>query len=472
MTRNRIGLSTTLVLAAIVLSLVGRPTRASAPWTIPHPGQKQHRLEYSGTLEVFGHLARPGLSSRHDATFKVWRGPGGHGRFEWTSRDSADTVGSTEITILRGDSVFVSSAPGEWRLLDPRRSTQAWLQALSITATDAAGIRIGENRVTVRADPLRAERRFTWSWAHPRLGDVDDVAACRFMTSTAVRGPDPETCPEVLEFHVHERDAEWTSRVMLRDAAIEAIDPAMFAAPDSFDLPGPDENALTGHLTWETIAPGLHLASMDDVHSRSLVVEFADSLVVLEAAVSSANGERLVDAIHGRWPDKPIQWFLFSHHHPHYLGGLRAFVAAGATIGVAPKNEEYVAEITGRKFTRQPDRLASAPKALRIKSFEGRLRLSDGANEMVAVNIGERSTHTDDFLVFWFPRQKVLFETEQGWFARDGKTVASRRAAMLLKVMDDEKLDVDRIAQSWPFEDTDAVMTRERLAELVAARGK
>ncbi|HEX7878437.1 MAG TPA: hypothetical protein VF720_03455 [Candidatus Eisenbacteria bacterium] len=448
-----------------VATLVVLVTASSLP---AHSAPRPVVANWTGTLDLYGHYARPGLARTYLANVRVIAGLDGARLFEWTTRDSADTVGSVESTLLRGDSVFVSVNGGRWRLLDERRATQAWLQAVGFF-TFRSGTEAGSNRLTetfrTNADPLRQERRITSSWAHPRFGDVDDLVACRFG---ADRG---SPLPQTLEFHIHERDQDWTARLEYQGGGGPHTGLSL-AAPDTFDLPGPDENALTGHLTWETIAPGLHLASMDDVHSRSLVVEFADSLAVLESAVSSANGERLIDAIHEKWPDKPIKWFLFSHHHPHYLGGIRAFIAEGATIAVAPKNRDYVAEIAARKFTREPDRLAAAPKALRMAGVDGRFRLAEGTNEMIAVNIAERSTHTDDFLIFWFPRQRVLFETEQGWFARDGKTVASRRAAMLLQVLDDEKLDVDRIAQSWPFESTDAVMTRSRLAELVAARGK
>jgi hypothetical protein len=449
-----------LSIAALVL-LVGSPgARGVDVETVPVVG-------YRGSLDLYGHYARPGMARTYAAEVRGLLDYAGHVRFEWTTRDSADTVGSTEVTLLRGDSVFVQADGGPWRLLDERRATQAWLQARAFFANrQGDGVSKGAlaGGLKIHDDTLRKERRITSSWAHPRFGDVDDNAALRFPMNTAFPGP------QSIEFHIFERDQDWTARMTPIDFPSTPFVPAHFAAPDTFELPGPDEHRLTGRLTWQTIAPGLHLASMDDVESRSLVVEFADSLAVLEAAVSSANGERLVDAIHAKWPDKPIKWFLISHHHPHYLGGIRAFIAEGASIAVAPNNRDYVAEIAARRFTREPDRLAIAPKALRITTFEGRFRLADGTNELVALNIGERSQHTDDFLVFWFPRQRILFETEQGWFSRDGKTVASRRAAMLLQVLDDEKLDVERIVQSWPFEDTDAVMTRARLVKLVSDR--
>ena len=58
------------------------------------------------------------------------------------------------------------------------------------------------------------------------------------------------------------------------------------------------------------IAPGIWAAEMEDIGSRSLIVEFADHLAVLEFAVGSKNGERLADAARARWPGKPIRYDL------------------------------------------------------------------------------------------------------------------------------------------------------------------
>src|SRR5678816_4820214 len=118
----------------------------------------------------------------------------------------------------------------------------------------------------------------------------------------------------------------------------------MFVKPKAFDAAKPEPD-LSTMPTLTQIAPGVWSIDQDDVDSRSLVVEFADHLAVIEAAVGSANGERLVDTIQRQWPQKPIRYALFSHHHPHYTDGLRALIAAGATVVTTPGNEAYVRHI-------------------------------------------------------------------------------------------------------------------------------
>jgi len=85
----------------------------------------------------------------------------------------------------------------------------------------------------------------------------------------------------------------------------------------------------------------------------------------------------------------------------------------------------------------------------------------------VAINYGARSNHTDDFVVFWLPRSRVLFETELGWVMAGDKVRASRRAAPLLQWIDEQHLDVQRLVQSWPMRGNVATMSRAELAALV-----
>jgi hypothetical protein len=467
--------------------------------------------EYAGHIDVHGHYPMVHQGRRFDSSIRALGDPWGRLRLEWTTRDSGDTVGSTEITLVRGDSVFVCDSGGKWQLLSGERMIESRMQALApfpeVVAFYFSGFRFREGKPgevdgTMAFDP----KGFDWQLtkdeqlhitrlvrprAHPRLGDVDDVISYTYEEESAEEaakageaksGESKEreeeeeegrrVVPHELSVTIHERDQDWTFEGEEHFAGRVPMSDSLFNAPRDFAPPGPDDYALTGAVTFTDVAPGLVLANMEDIGSRSMIAEFADSLIVMECAVSSANGERLVDAIKTRWPNKPIRWFLFSHHHPHYLGGLRALVAAGAGVATTPGNVDYVKEITRWPFTRSPDRLAKNPVIPRIRASADRLEFVDKTNHLVALNFGSRWDHTKEALVFWFPEQRVLFETEQGWYTKDGAPAASRRAAGLLALIDDEKWNVDRIAQSWPMQGTDAIVTRARLAELVAARGK
>jgi len=174
-----------------------------------------------------------------------------------------------------------------------------------------------------------------------------------------------------------------------------------------------------------------------------------------------------VDAVHRKWPDKPIRYALFSHYHPHYAGGLRALIADGDTVITTPGNEAFVRRVAEYPFRTWPDRLAKRPQPVHVETFSGRTELADTTNRLVAIDYGEHSQHTDEFVLFWFPRQRLMFETEQGWSDGNGKLRAGRRARGLLGWCDEQGLDVQRFVQSWPMRDNPASLTRAELDSLV-----
>jgi glyoxylase-like metal-dependent hydrolase (beta-lactamase superfamily II) len=207
---------------------------------------------------------------------------------------------------------------------------------------------------------------------------------------------------------------------------------------------------------------------MEDIGSRTLIVEFADHLALIEFAVGSSNGERIADATRRRWPGKPIRYALFSHYHPHYIGGIRAMIAEGATVVTTPGNEALVRRMSTLPFTIGPDRLARSPRPLKLQTFSDRFELADSMNQLVAFNYGMRSDHTDEFVVFWLPRAKLLFEASLGWYrAADGNLRASRLTSPLLAWADEHKLDVARVVQSWPMRGNAPELSRAELDSLV-----
>ena len=203
-----------------------------------------------------------------------------------------------------------------------------------------------------------------------------------------------------------------------------------------------------------------------------MVVEFADHLAVIEMPDGSAHGERLVDVIKRQWPAKPIRYALFSHYHPHYAGGLRAFMAESAIIVTTPGNEAFVQQVARYPFRIAPDRLARAPLPPRLQIFRGRLELADSANRLVVIDIGERSTHTDEFAVFWFPAARLVFEAEQGWVNAGGSLRASRRAEGFLRALADEGVEAERFVQTWPMRGLPPEVSRTALDALIRLRGK
>lgn len=196
----------------------------------------------------------------------------------------------------------------------------------------------------------------------------------------------------------------------------------------------------------------IHFVDLKHCSARALVVEFADYLLVAEAPLTVANGECIIAEARKIAPTKPIRYFVFTHFHNWYLGGIRPFIHAGATILTIPENRSYLEYIASREHTLTPDSLHLDPKPLKIEAIGDGIRIGDG--QMMIYHIGKKSEHTYDYLVYYFPQEKMLFQADLVWINKTGPLVkAGPRQAGLYKAIKDLGLDVQTVVQSWPLED-------------------
>lgn len=454
---------------------------AGRPMGSPATGPSAFTAE--GELALEAHFRHPGDVRRYHSR-ELWRRDGrGRARLDWTTWEDGDTVLVPESFLLASGIVYHRDAPGAaWVRLTGNADAQARLRLAAARpwefapANARAGARASSAALVLerRGNRTRAvrtrpgERRpaaVEELRAHPRLGDVSDRIEWTYGAGA---------WPESIRVAIVERDQSWSlveHRVALSFAPLPD---SLFTAPDSAAV-RPEEPDTLAHepIAFTPLGAGLWGVEQPDVDSRSLVIERDDGLAVLESAISSANGERLLDALAERFPNRPVRWFAFSHYHPSYAGGLRAFVAAGATIVTTSGNADFVRAMVARPWTVAPDRLARSPRPLRLQAFSGRLELPDAAHPLVLTDLGARSNHTDEFVVFQLPRDGVIFETEQGWAdAGGGRVRASRRAKTFLAALEELHLDGDRLVQSWPMRNLPPEMPRARLRELASATAR
>src|SRR5262249_60721193 len=116
-----------------------------------------------------------------------------------------------------------------------------------------------------------------------------------------------------------------------------------------------------------------------------------------------------------------------------------------------PLGPALVRQIAAGPFLAPPAALARSGRAPAVEPFTGQRAFADATNELVAIDIGADSHHTDEYVVFWLPRQQILFEGDLGWFqGPDGPRAGGTRARGLLKAIDDRQLPVVTLVQSWP----------------------
>jgi glyoxylase-like metal-dependent hydrolase (beta-lactamase superfamily II) len=124
--------------------------------------------------------------------------------------------------------------------------------------------------------------------------------------------------------------------------------------------------------------------------SASLVVGFADHLLVVDAPPSSAAAT--LKQIASLAPGKPVRFVVPTHHHDDHSTGVRAYAGAGAKVVTTAGNRLFLEKIAG------------AP----VEVITGQRVFSDGTRTVEIHDIG-RNGHANEMLVAWLPVEGVLF---------------------------------------------------------------
>lgn len=392
--------SAALPLALMALGCATPHVDPASP-TADQPPQATTRLEYEGTILLEGHFANPGDTMELP--------------LRWVQTCNAEgTCLSEETAGERGEPQRVWSTPeatwaegAEHRL--PEEKAAHHRRLLTLLA--------GED----------AEVRFT----HPRLG----------MTTDRVTYAEGEAR---VEFH----DASVVWSGTLRSSEAQTV--------EALDVPPPPPAQPNATPSMVKAGEGIWDVRLPLLDARCFVIEFETFVVTIEAPWSSAAGEQAVDLIAEQFPNKPIRYALYSHHHPHASGGLRALMAAGATV-VAPRGHaDYVKAVLERDFSQEPDRLHSAQEPPSVIDFEDAFTIAENGKSVQVIDIGTQSQHTTHYMMFWLPQSKALLQGDLGWFTTpEGEVRVGRRSAGLLEAIDERGLPVETLWQGWPVNTQD-----------------
>ena len=134
-----------------------------------------------------------------------------------------------------------------------------------------------------------------------------------------------------------------------------------------------------------------------------------------------------------------------THHHGDHIGGLRSFIAEGATV-ITTKNNAPVVEMMAA--APQVDRLAKSPRKPEFLFIErGKRVLTDGTRTVQLIDVGP-NPHAREMVVAYLPKERVLFQGDLFFVpANDAQTGPPQPTTVsFAKKLQDLKLGVDRIA--------------------------
>jgi glyoxylase-like metal-dependent hydrolase (beta-lactamase superfamily II) len=166
--------------------------------------------------------------------------------------------------------------------------------------------------------------------------------------------------------------------------------------------------ASSSPLVPEKVSEGLWIVPGG---AKSVVVEFRDHVVVIEAPESETRSIAVIDAIKKAIPGKPIRYVINTHTHFDHAGGLRTYAAEGATIVTQAANVPYFQQVWANPRTIAPDRLAKSGRTPVFEGIVGNRTFRDDTRDMIVYHYAG-NMHNAGMLMAFLPRERTLIEAD------------------------------------------------------------
>jgi glyoxylase-like metal-dependent hydrolase (beta-lactamase superfamily II) len=193
-------------------------------------------------------------------------------------------------------------------------------------------------------------------------------------------------------------------------------------------------------VTTEKLGDGFWRLTTGQGSYDSLVVEFRDHVMMLEAGQSEARSLAYLAEIKKLVPSKPIRYVMNTHAHSDHTGGLPALVAEGATIITHENNKEFFERALNTPRTLLNDTLAKNPKKATVDPVGDKKVYTDGTRVVEMYHISP-APHSNGLLVAYIPKEKVLF---QGDFSVNPGQPANDHVKALVPALEKLNIDFDR----------------------------
>ena len=306
--------------------------------------------------------------------------------------------------------------------LDPKstvtnlRTAGAERQADIVTA---AGLTL-----TLTIDAAGQARSISSHAYHANLGDVDEYQEV-----------DGHQLPARLSGRV---DEFTTWEVRATSQAINAAVDDLQAPPSAGGSAGPPPPPPMPTVAVQAVGKGVWLLAGQTHHS--VVVEFSDHLMLIDAPQSEARTLAVIAKARETVPGKPLTQLVTTHHHFDHTAGLRAAISEGLMVITQSGNRAWVEGMAARSHTLQPDALAAKPKPVTVEVVDSERTFKDPTMTLTLYHVAG-NPHSDTMLMAYLPRDRVLIQVD----AFSPGAQSHPYAANLLENIQSRKLRVDRI---------------------------
>jgi glyoxylase-like metal-dependent hydrolase (beta-lactamase superfamily II) len=160
--------------------------------------------------------------------------------------------------------------------------------------------------------------------------------------------------------------------------------------------------------------------------ANNLIVAMKDYLVIFDAPYGELQSRWTIDAAKQKYPGKPIKYLILTHHHMDHTGGMRTYVAEGATVIVPSPDKAYFEKDVAAPRTLVPDDLQKKPTLATILEVPDQMSLKDDTEEIRIYNLP--NPHVQGMFVGYVIKANAFYVTDlispRGPVERSPATVA------------------------------------------------
>ncbi len=304
--------------------------------------------------------------------------------------------------------------------LSPHGFLKAALEAADVSAAESTfeGQKVtvisftaqGKYRVNgeITGDNLVA-RTQTWI-ANPVLGDtLFDHRYSNYRDFGGVRFP--------TLLHSHQGDPQVSGGRNWKEIHVQNV--RVNLNPERLTVPDSVRTATIPAVVVESskLAPGVWRIAGGTHHS--VAVEFRDFVAVVEAPLNEARSLAVIAETRRLIPGKPIRYIVNTHHHFDHSGGLRTYVALGATLVTHQANRDFYRNVLlhPARRTLEPDLLSNVVPRFAddreppIETVNARYVISDGSRTLDLYPV-KGLAHAGTALIAYLPKEKILINAD------------------------------------------------------------
>jgi len=144
--------------------------------------------------------------------------------------------------------------------------------------------------------------------------------------------------------------------------------------------------------------------------ANNLIVAMKDYLVIFDAPYGELQSRWTIDAAKAKYPGKPIKYLVLTHHHMDHTGGMRTYVAEGATVILPSPDKAYFEKDVKAPRTLVPDDLQKKPRPAMFVEVKDQMSLKDDTEEIRLYSVP--NPHVQTMLIGYVVKSNIVYVTD------------------------------------------------------------